>query len=82
MLHVLSLLVALMDQYEKQVEEACPSDIDFENPDRMFFELLAKSYNSFLMRTEHEPDDMQLEKDLSHAYRECTFVLCFGMALL
>jgi hypothetical protein len=72
----LHMLTFLPDQYEKQIEEACPSDIDSEIPDRMFFELLAKSYNSFLLRTEHEPDDMQLEKDLSLAYREYTFY-CF-----
>ncbi len=65
------------EQYEKQVEEACPSDMDSESPDRMFFELLAKSYNSFLLRTENEPDDMQLEKDLSLAYRESALSRCF-----
>jgi hypothetical protein len=64
------MLTPCFVQYEKQVEEACLSDIESESPDRMFFEYLAKAYNSFLLRTESDPDDMQLEKDLSMAYRE------------
>jgi hypothetical protein len=71
------MLTSCFEQYEKQVEEACPSDIDSETPDRMFFELLAKSYSSFFLRTENEPDDMQLEKDLSLAYREYALAALF-----
>jgi hypothetical protein len=73
------MLTPCFDQYEKQVEEASPSDIDNENPDRMFFELLAKSYNSFFLRVEGESDDLQLEKDLSLAYREFLSRSVFGM---
>ena len=66
-------IVRMREQYEKQVQEACPTDIENESPDRMFFDLLAKSYIAYMSRPPKEPDNFQLEKDLELDFREQLF---------
>ena len=44
--------------------------MDSENADRMFFELLAKSYAVYMSQDSSEPDNLQLEKELDLDFRE------------
>jgi len=64
LLAALNWLVELL-QYEKQVEVAMAEDLDAENPDKMFFDYLARAYESFLQGVD---DDDQLENELQQAF--------------
>ena len=64
LLAALNWMVELL-QYEKQVEVAMAEDLDAENPDKMFFEYLARAYESFLQGND---DDEQLENELAQAF--------------
>jgi len=64
LLAALNWMVELL-QYEKQVEVAMAEDLDAENPDKMFFEYLARAYESFLSGND---DDEQLENELAQAF--------------
>ena len=64
LLAALNWIVELL-QYEKQVEAAIAEDLDTENPDKMFFEYLARAYESFLQGND---DDEQLENELAQAF--------------
>jgi SMC interacting uncharacterized protein involved in chromosome segregation len=66
-------------QYEKQVQEGCSSDIDNENSERKFFDMLAKSYVAYMSRPSDEPDNLQLEKDLELDFRES---FCFLLLVI
>ena len=52
-------------QYEKQVEVAMAEDLDAENPDKMFFDYLARAYELFL---QGHDDDEELEHELAQAF--------------
>jgi kinetochore protein NDC80 len=64
LLAALNWMVELL-QYEKQVELAMAEDLDAENPDKMFFDYLARAYESFLQGSD---DDGQLEEELAQAF--------------
>ncbi|EKX45170.1 hypothetical protein GUITHDRAFT_152754, partial [Guillardia theta CCMP2712] len=52
-------------QYEKQVEIAMMEDPESENPDKMFFDYLAKAYDSFLQGSDN---DEYIEQELAQAF--------------
>jgi kinetochore protein NDC80 len=64
LLAALNWIVELL-QYEKQVEVAMAEDLDAEHPDKMFFDYLARAYESFLQGND---DDEQLETELAQAF--------------
>ena len=64
LLAALNWMVELL-QYEKQVEVAMAEDLDAENPDKMFFDYLARAYELFL---QGHDDDEELEHELAQAF--------------